>query len=131
MDCALDHWLKPSASVLRALYRNTPLLRSIGASASMRRGFPLTTTCSPLRSRGSALWAKLAGSLPAYVDKLQTYMTKLHARHPAIPEGSRVMEYLAETGSQVLSNAFTMTGKLQWRRKSSTSCLELGTVHAG
>ncbi len=56
----------------------------------------------------------LALSLPTYVEKLQAYMTQLHARHPAIPEGSRLMEYAAETGSQVLGNAFTMTGKFVW-----------------
>ena len=57
---------------------------------------------------------ELANALPAYVDKLQGQMTKLHARHPAVPEGSRLMEYAAETGSQVLGNAFTMTGKFVW-----------------
>lgn len=56
----------------------------------------------------------LAGSLPAYVEKAQAYMTRLHARYPAVPEGSRLMEYMAETASQVLGNAFSMTGKFVW-----------------
>ena len=57
---------------------------------------------------------ELATSLPLYVDNVQAHMTKLHARHPFFPEGNKLMPYVAETGSQVLANAFTMTGKFVW-----------------
>ncbi|MEB3284930.1 MAG: AI-2E family transporter [Candidatus Sericytochromatia bacterium] len=56
----------------------------------------------------------LAASLPSYVDRLQEFLTKLHARHKFVPEGSYLIGYVAETGSQVLANAFTMTGKFVW-----------------
>lgn len=56
----------------------------------------------------------LATSLPLYVDNLQAQLTKLHAKHPLVPEGSRIMSYVAETASQILANAFTITGKFVW-----------------
>jgi predicted PurR-regulated permease PerM len=56
----------------------------------------------------------LAASLPAYVDHLQDQLTRLHRKHPVVPEGSRLFGYLAETGSQVLTNAFGITGKFVW-----------------
>lgn len=56
----------------------------------------------------------LATSLPLYVDNLQALMTTLHARHPAIPEGSKMIGFMAEQGSQVLSNAFSLTGRFVW-----------------
>jgi predicted PurR-regulated permease PerM len=57
---------------------------------------------------------ELAVSLPYYVDKLQTIMTALHERHAMIPEGSRLMAYVAEQASSVLSNAFSITGRIVW-----------------
>ena len=56
----------------------------------------------------------LAASLPGYVDHLQNQLTVLHRKHPAVPEGSRLFGYVAETGSQVLTNAFGITGKFVW-----------------
>lgn len=56
----------------------------------------------------------LAASMPSYVDRLQENLTQLHARHKFVPEGTRLIGYIAETGSQVLANAFTMTGKFVW-----------------
>ncbi|MEB3197296.1 MAG: AI-2E family transporter [Candidatus Sericytochromatia bacterium] len=56
----------------------------------------------------------LAASLPGYVDRAQEHLTQLHARHRLVPDGSRLMGYVAETGSQVLANAFNMTGKFVW-----------------
>ncbi|MDB5097411.1 MAG: putative permease [Cyanobacteria bacterium RYN_339] len=56
----------------------------------------------------------LAVSLPFYVDKLQTLMTNLHEKHAIVPEGSRIMAYLAEQASGVLSNAFSITGRIVW-----------------
>jgi len=56
----------------------------------------------------------LAASLPGYVDRLQEHLTRLHARHKFVPEGSQLIAYVAETGSQVLANAFSMTGKFVW-----------------
>ena len=56
----------------------------------------------------------LATSLPLYVDNVQAQLTKLHAKHPLVPESSRIMSYIAETASQVMANAFTITGKFVW-----------------
>lgn len=55
---------------------------------------------------------ELAVSLPYYMDKLQATMTSLHEKHALIPEGSRLMAYLAEQASSVLSNAFSITGRI-------------------
>lgn len=57
---------------------------------------------------------ELAVSLPYYTDKLQAIMTQLHEKHAVVPEGSRLMAYLAEQASGILSNAFSITGRIVW-----------------
>jgi predicted PurR-regulated permease PerM len=54
----------------------------------------------------------LAVSLPFYVDRLQALMSQWHEKHAMIPEGSRLVAYLAEQASGVLSNAFSITGRI-------------------
>lgn len=57
---------------------------------------------------------ELAGRLPDYAEQLQGLLARWHERHPIIPPGSQVMAYLAQQGSMMLGNAFSLTTRLLW-----------------
>lgn len=56
----------------------------------------------------------LAVRLPALVADLQALLTRLHAEHPFVPEGTQLMPFLANQGSQVVGNAFSLTTRFLW-----------------
>jgi predicted PurR-regulated permease PerM len=57
---------------------------------------------------------ELAARLPGYASDLQDLLSKLHAAHPAIPEGTQVMGFVGEQASVVLGNAFSLTTRFVW-----------------
>lgn len=57
---------------------------------------------------------ELAAKIPTYAAELQTLLSKWHATHPAIPEGTQVTGYVADQASAMLANLFSLTTRFIW-----------------
>lgn len=120
----IEVWMIILGALLLAATLN-PAVAWLEARARMPRGVAVAVTfAAVLAGVGVLLFVlipgiisqgqELANRLPGFVMEVQALLSRLHAQHPIIPEGTMVMNYVAEYGSAVLSNAFSLTTRFIW-----------------